>query len=409
MAGLLLVAADWTRFRGPDAEGTSPDSGAPASWSAEENVAWKTALPGFGASSPITLGDKIFLTSYSGYGLSEEEPGDQENLRLNVLAIDRAGGEILWAKSTTARLPETGYDESFIDLHGYASATPATDGKAVFAFFGRSGVLAYSVDGEPLWRTYVGDDTHGWGSAASPVLFENLVIVNASVESQSVVALDKSDGREVWRVEGVGRSWSTPLVVELPGGARELVISMEHKVLGVDPATGKELWECAGVRDYVCAGVIAHEGVVYITGGRKPQSFAIRAGGRGDVTESHVLWEIKKASKVATPVYHDGHLYWIDNKAAAVCVNAENGEVVYQERLDVSGRGDKVYASLVLVGDKLLGVTRQDGTVVLAAGPEFKEPGRNDLGDSSIFNATPTPSEDRLLVRSDRFLYAIGE
>jgi len=269
--------------------------------------------------------------------------------------------------------------------------------------------LAYTVDGEPLWRTFVGDDTHGWGSAASPVLFENLVIVNASVESQAVVALDKSDGREVWRAEGVGRSWSTPLVVELPGGTRELVVSMEGKVLGLDPATGKELWECAGVRDYVCAGVIAHEGIVYVTGGRKPQSFAIRAGGRGDVTESHLLWEIKKASKVATPVYHEGRLYWIDNKGAAVCVNAETGEVAYQERLDVSGRGDKVYASLVLAGDKLFGVTRQDGTVVLATGPEFKELGRNDLGDSSIFNATPTPSEDRLLVRSDRFLYSIGK
>ncbi|NQT15184.1 MAG: PQQ-binding-like beta-propeller repeat protein [Planctomycetes bacterium] len=235
------------------------------------------------------------------------------------------------------------------------------------------------------------------------------MIINASVESKSVVALHKSDGREVWRAEGVERSWSTPLVVDLPGGARELVVSMEEKVLGLDPATGKQLWECAGVRDYVCAGVIAHEGIVYVTGGRKPQSFAIRAGGRGDVTESHLLWEIKKASKVATPLYYEGHLYWIDNKAAAVCVNAETGEVAYRERLDVSGRGDKVYASLVLAGEKLYGVTRQDGTVVLAVGPEFKELGRNGLGDSSIFNATPTPSEDRLLLRSDRFLYAIGK
>jgi len=410
LAGLLLAAADWPRFRGPDAKGIAPTSGVPATWSPKENVVWKTALPGFGASSPITLGDKIFLTCYSGYGLDEDEPGDQEDLLLTVLAIDRADGEMLWAKSTTARLPEKAYDVGFVDLHGYASATPATDGKAVFAFFGRSGVVAYSVDGEPLWRVYVGDETHQWGSGASPVLFEDLVIINASVESKSVVALHKSDGREVWRVEGVGRSWSTPLVVDLPGGARELVVSMEEKVLGLDPVTGKQLWECAGVRDYVCAGVIAHEGIVYVTGGRKPQSFAIRAGGRGDVTESHLLWELRKCTKVPTPLLHDGLLYWVDQKGMAGCVDAKTGELVYQERLDdLSGTPDKVYASLVLADGKLYAVSCRSGTVVLATGREFKKLAQNDLGDPSVFNATPVIGNGQLLLRSDRFLYCIGK
>ncbi|MFH1920417.1 MAG: PQQ-binding-like beta-propeller repeat protein [Planctomycetota bacterium] len=408
LVALLFVAADWTRFRGPDAGGTSDDTGVPTTWSAEENVVWKTALPGFGASSPITLGDRVFLTCYSGYGFDADDPGDQEKLQLNVLAINRADGKILWAKGCEARLPDTEYG-GFIRLHGYASSTPATDGEAVYAFFGRSGVLAYSTDGEPLWRAYVGDGSHGWGSASSPVLYKNLVIVGASVESQSIVALDKSSGEEVWRVEGIEKSWSTPLVVETADGSQELVVSMLGKVLGLDPATGKELWQCAGVKDYVCAGVIAHEGIVYITGGRKPQSFAIRAGGRGDVTETHLVWEINKASKVATPVYHDGHLYWIDNKAAAVCVDAKTGEVVYEERLEISGKGDKVYASLVLVDGKLYGVSREDGAVVLAAKPEFEQIARNDLGDPSIFNATPVPSNGQLLLRSDRFLYCIGE
>ena len=149
----------------------------------------------------------------------------------------------------------------FIALHGYASGTPATDGKAVYAFFGRSGVLAYSLDGELLWRAGVGDGTHGWGSAASPILFEDLVIVNASVESQSIVALDKADrqgslaGRGDRASRGARRWWST-----CPTATQELVVSMKDKVLGLDPATGKQLWECAGVKDYVCPAVIAHEG-----------------------------------------------------------------------------------------------------------------------------------------------------
>ena len=409
VSALLLVAADWTRFRGPDARGVAHSPAVPVTWTERENVVWKTALPGFGSSSPITLGDKIFLTCYSGYGLDADEPGDQESLRHNVISIDRADGKLIWAKATEARLPEPAYDAGFIELHGYASGTLAADREAVYAFFGRSGVLAYSVDGKPLWRVYVGDGTHNWGSATSPILHNNLVIVNASVESESLVALDKADGREVWRVPGIKRSWSTPLVVDLPGGAQELVVSMEGKVLGLDPATGEELWQCAGVKDYVCPAVIAQEGIVYVTGGIKPHTLAIRAGGRGDVTETHLLWESNKATKVPTPLYHDGHLYWINQRGIATCVKADTGEVLYDERLDISGRGDKIYASLVLVDDKLYGVTRQAGTIVLAAKPEFELLARNDLGDSSIFNATPVPVDGQLLIRSNRFLYCIGK
>ncbi len=406
---LLSVAADWTRFRGPDARGVGDATGVPATWTADENVVWKTPLPGFGASSPITYGDKIFLTCYSGYGLSKDEPGEQEDLQHIVLSLSQADGHIVWAKATEARLPDTEYG-GFVALHGYASSTPTTDGQTLYTFFGRSGVLAYRLDGEPLWRAEVGDGTHNWGSGTSPILFENFLIVNASVESESVVALDKKTGEEVWRVPGIKASWSTPLVVDLPDGTHELVVSSHSKIRGIDPATGKELWECAGVPDYVCPGVTAHEGIVYVTGGRKPFTFAIRAGGRGDVTGTHVLWELRETPKVATPLYHDGHLYWISQRGVAVCVDARKGEVVYEERMKISGKGDKIYASPVLADGKLFCVTRADGTIVLAAGPEFNEIARNDLGDESVFNATPVPLDGgRLLLRSNRCLYCIGK
>ena len=408
LSTLLLLGADWTRFRGPDATGVASDKDTPVTWSAKENVVWKTPLPGFGASSPITLGDKIFLTCYSGYGLDPDRPGEQSNLKLHLVCVSRADGKILWDKTQEARTPETEY-RGFASLHGYASSTPTTDGQAVYAFFGRTGVVAYGLSGEPLWHNTVGDQTHAWGSAASPILWRNLLIVNASIESESLVALDKSNGKLAWRVEGIKESRSTPLVVDLPDGRQELVVSAHSKILGLDPATGQKLWQCTGVKDYVCPSVVAHEGIVFVTAGRKGQTLAIRAGGKGEVTKSHLVWELDKSPKVGTPSYYDGYLYWVSHQGVAVCVKADTGKVVYQQRLEIRGGGDKAYASLVAADGKLYAVTREDGALVLAAGPEFSELAHNRLGDKSIFNATPVIAEGRLLLRSDRHLYCIGK
>ncbi len=408
LLGIFASAgSDWPHFRGPGGDGIATEKGTPEKWGARDNLLWKTPLPGAGSSSPVTWGNKIFLTCYRGFGLDQDEPGDPANLELHVLALDRADGKIAW-DNTVKPLPPVGEFRSFVTLHGYASSTPATDGQAVYVFFGRSGVYAYSLDGQQLWHTEVGSNIHDWGSASSPVLAGNLVIVNASVESGSLVALDKASGKEVWRVGGMVQSWSTPVLVELPGGSQELVVSVKGKVLGIDPASGAELWRCAGVDDYICPAAVAHEGIVYVTGGRKPATLAIRAGGRGDVTASRLLWQVKKGSKVGTPLWHDGYLYWIAFNGTAECLKADTGETVYEQKLEIAGRGDKVYASLVLADDKLFGVTRQDGTVVLAAGPKFDELQRNRLGDKSVFNATPAVSGGQLLLRSDRFLYLIG-
>ncbi len=409
---VLFAGADWTRFRGPQGSGVSGDEGLPATWSAGENIVWKTPLPGFGASSPITLGKKIFLTSYSGYGLNRDNPGDEKNLLHHVLCIDAATGKILWDKTSKPVLPETGYDAGRVDLHGYASATPATDGEAVYVFFGKSGVWKYDLDGKTLWKAGVGTglDRHNWGSAASPILYKNLLIVNASVESKSIRALDKATGKEVWRFDDILSSWSTPLVVTTADGGRELVVIEATKVYGLDPATGKQFWFCTKGRDYNCPSIIAHKGVVYVVNSRQsPWLAAIRTGGRGDVTGSHVLWTKKWTTRVSTPVYYDGHLYAMDFLGQAHCVNAATGEQVYREKLDIRGDGDKIYASPVAVDGKLYGVTRLDGTVVLALSPEFKELARNRLADESVFNATPAVTGGRLLLRSDRALYCIGK
>ncbi len=409
VTALVLTGADWTRFRGPGASGVSEDTRLPTRWNEADGVAWKTELPGFGASSPITLGDQIFLTSYSGYGLDRDAPGEQANLEHHLTCLDRSDGQVVWSRSIDPVLPRTEYG-GFMPLHGYSSNTPVTDGQSVYAFFGNSGVFAFDLAGKPLWgRVSVGDLTHKWGSATSPVLHNDLLIVNASIESESIVALNKATGEEVWRTGGIGRSWGTPLLVEAIGGGEELVVSYEGTVVGLDPTTGKQLWESASVNDYVCPSVIGADGIVYITGGRKPLTMAVRTGGRGDVTDTHILWSIKKTPKVSTPVYHDGYLYWLDNKGIAYCANAKTGEEVYEERMRIGGRGDKVYASGVLADGKIYYVTRQDGTFVLATGPEFDQLAHNDLGDESVFNATPVVSKSQLLIRSDRFLYCIGK
>src|SRR5262249_28142432 len=151
----------------------------------------------------------------------------------------------------------------WLNHHGYASSTPVSDGKTVYVFFGVSGVHAFDLDGKPRWDASVGKGTNGWGSGTAPILYKDLLIVNASVESGALVALDKNTGKEKWRAEGISESWSTPVLVDVPKGQTELVVSGSHKVLGFDPETGKELWHADSFNWYVCPSVVAHDGVVY--------------------------------------------------------------------------------------------------------------------------------------------------
>ncbi|MDG2221996.1 MAG: PQQ-binding-like beta-propeller repeat protein [Rubripirellula sp.] len=394
-----VIAADWTQFRGPGGQGVTSETGLPLTWSDTENISWKTKLPGYGASSPIVLGDRLYVTCYSGYGIDRENPGSMEDLRLHVVCLHR-DGEILWDQQVEPRLPES---ERVRD-HGYAAATPVTDGKHLYIFFGKTGVLKFDLDGKQLWQADVGDKTHGWGCGTSPVLFENLVIVNASVESGSLVAIDKESGKEVWRADGMKASWNTPHLIQLGDGETyELVVSVKDKILAFDPASGDSLWSCEGIQDYVCPSIVSLDGILYVIGGRSSRAIAVKAGGRGDVTDTHRLWETKAGANVVSPVIYDGHLYWVsDRNTIAYCVRLEDGEVMYSERF----RGQP-YAS-ALVGDgKIYVVTRTGGTYILAAKPEFEQLAHNELDDRSTFNASPIAAHGKLYLRSNQFLYCI--
>ncbi|MEQ8785760.1 MAG: PQQ-binding-like beta-propeller repeat protein [Pirellulaceae bacterium] len=385
--------------------GVSAATGLPLTWSDSENVVWKTQLPGAGASSPIVVGDHIYLTCYTGYLVPGESGGSLDDLQRHLLCVQRDSGDILWDKPVKAKLPE----EERIRDHGYAANTPVADAERVYAFFGKSGVVAFDHQGNPLWQADVGSRTNGWGSGASPILHDDLLIVNASVESESLVALDRRTGEEKWRAGGIREAWNTPVVVTSTSGDKELVVPTHGKVLAFDPDTGDQLWSCeTDITWYMVPCAVAADGVVYILGGRSgTASLAVRAGGRGDVTDTHRLWTSNKGSNVTSPVYHDGHLYWAHEKLGiAYCAKAATGDLVYEQRLERAGQ---VYASTLLADGRVYHLNRDGRMFVLAAKPEFELLATNELRDGSLFNASPAVLGDRLLLRSDKFLYCIGE
>ena len=390
------TAQDWKNFRGPGGQGYSSETNLPSTWGDEENLTWKVKLPGAGSSSPIALGDKLYVTCYSGYGI-EGGGGSLDDLKLHLVCVNRKDGNIEWDTKIDSRQPES----DRVRDHGYAAATPATDGKHIYVFFGKTGVVKFDLAGKKVWQTSVGDGVHGWGCGTSPVLYKNLVIVNASVESGSVVAIDKESGEEKWRVKSMNRSWSTPHLVDVADGKQELVVNSKDEILAYDPATGDELWRCEGIPDYVCPSIVSHKGVVYVLGGRSSMTVAVKAGGKGKVNE---LWRARVGANVTSPVVYEDHLYWVsDRNKVAYCLSLSDGEVVYQERVD-----SQPYASAVIADGKIFVVTRRGGTIVLAAKPKFEKLAHNKLTDSQQFNASPIVSDGKLFLRSDQNLYCIA-
>lgn len=408
MTSAPIQAGDWPRFRGPNGDGVSTEGPIPAKWDLATNLKWKADLPGKGSSSPIVLGDRIFVTCYSGYG--EAAGGDAAQLARHLVCVDKPSGKILWTKTVKNSVEEDRY-QGFITEHGYASGTPVTDGERVYAFFGKSGVSAYDLEGNELWNAGVGTSSSNrrWGSAASLIVHGDSVIVNASEESRSIRSLDRKTGKENWKTEAdlLELAYGTPNVVK--NGDRELlVLAVPQEVWALNPENGKLAWFCeTKLSGNVSPSINTANGMIYVTGGYPATgSVAFKAEGKGDIT-SKITWTSRDASYVASPVLHEGHLYWIDDKGVAFCANAETGKTVYRERL-VGGGGRPVYASPVLCDGKLFIPSRWEGVYVIAAKPEFELLAENRFpDDKSDFNGTPAISGKQMFLRSDKALYCI--
>jgi len=409
---VAVSAGNWPQFRGPGGSGISKDKNIPSQWSETENLVWKMELPGPGSSSPIVWEDNIFLTCYSGYGLKEGE-GDGQNLKQHVLCINRNNGELKWEKTIPAAGAATDPYRGFITQHGYATATPVTDGERVFVFFGKSGIFAFNFEGKQLWRTPVGEESseRKWGSSTSPILYKDLLIANAAEESKAVYALDKNTGKEAWKVssEKLLYTYGSPAVANLPDGKAEIVIVLPTEAWGLDPETGERNWTATLPNENNIAPTpIVQDGIIYGAGGFRDQwTVAIRAGGKGDVSETNLLWKTKDSSYVPSFVLADGHLYWADHNGEARCLEASSGKLIYKEPLLPNGRF-LIYASPVLADGKLYVQTRKDGCFVLEAKPEYSVIAQNKFdSDDTEFNASPAICNSQILLRSNKALYCI--
>jgi len=417
-AGLAVASPraaqpEWPQFRGPNGSGIAPGDAQPATtWSDSQNVKWKVALPGPGSSSPIVAGERLFVTCYSGYGDGSSGAGP-EKLQRHLICVERKTGKVSWDRSVPAELPEDSYSGNLRE-HGYASSSPVTDGERVYVFFGKTGVLAFDFAGQQLWKVNLGRQSSNrrWGSGASPILYRNLVIINAAEEGRSVCALDKLTGKEAWKADAASLelSFGTPVLVECGGGRVDLALAVPGELWGMNPETGKLRWFAqTGIEGNVSPSVVAADGIVYATGGYPRQgTIAVRAGGKGDVTQTNVLWTSQNASYVPSPVVYQEHLFVVNDQGFAMCLEAKTGKLVYRERLPGLSGGKPFYASPVLANGHLYAVSRRNGTFFLEAKTEFKLLGQNKLaGDDTDFNATPAVAGNQLFLRSNRFLYCI--
>jgi outer membrane protein assembly factor BamB len=438
--------AQWDRFRGPNGSGVSLDaSPTPTTWSPDEHIRWKIDLPGPGSSSPIVVGDKVFVTCWSGYGTDESGSAGMSELKRHLLCIDRESGKIIWDKSVLAVLPEDNYQGMFAE-HGYASHTPTSDGERVYAFFGKTGVIAFDMHGNEVWRKEVGDglDERRWGSSSSPVLYKDTLFVTAAAESRSLIALEAKTGKEKWKqpADGFRSTWGTPILVKVDDQRTDLVIGVPFELWGFDTETGVLRWFYPNLEtDSFCSSVVADETAIYAVEGRSGGSVAIKIGGKDDVSKTNVLWSGRDRGRIVTPVLYQDRLYFFSG-GIANCIDAKTGKQVYQTRLRKSlaatsspagatdggnepsgergnfGRrgggggpgGGQDYASPIIAGGMIYSQGRNGDVYVIQPGDELKQIAINRVSaeTNEDFSATPAAAAGQLFIRSSKRLYCIG-
>ncbi|MFZ4985267.1 MAG: PQQ-binding-like beta-propeller repeat protein [Blastocatellia bacterium] len=421
-----VVATDhWPQFRGPGATGVVEDPRLPDTWSATENIAWKTPVPGLGWSSPIVWGDRIFLTSVVKQG-STEAPRkglyfggerydlSKEDHRWMVYALDFRTGRIVWEREAFRGLVRASRHLK----NSYASETPVTDGRYLYAYFGNLGLFCYDLKGTLVWKKdFEPHKTRfGWGTAASPVLHgDRLFILNDNDESSYLLALDKRTGRQLWRVEReAGTNWATPYVWE-NGQQTELIVPGTKAVRAYD-LDGRQLWEFSGMSSIVIPTPFSKFGLLYIASGyvgdQHRPVYAIRPGASGDISlregetsNRHIAWYQRQAGPYnPSPIVYGDQYYTLLDRGFFTAHDARTGREIYgKQRIDLNAGA--FTASPWAYNGRIFCLSEDGDTFVLQAGAEYKQLAKNSLGEMSM--ATPAIARGSLFIRTAANLYRI--
>jgi outer membrane protein assembly factor BamB len=412
---------NWPQWRGPGGQGVSAETELPTEWTIEKNVVWKTELPGSGMSSPIVWGDRIYLTAViegeavPGQRAVKHRQGKEEDWihpdsvaadkrhTFKVVAVDAKSGKILWDR--------TAYDGTVYDARhrrsSFAGPTPVTDGAMVYAYFGPEGLYAYDAAGTLAWKAVEKFPTLGLGTGTSPVLYENLVIIQRDEDNgdmSALVAYDKKTGKEVWNAKRtIEISWGTPVLVQA-GGRTELVTNGNERIIAYDPATGKELWQATGVQSNAIHTPVVGHGLVIVTAGFPVKKvIALRPGAVAD--DRRVAWEYTKGTGyVLSNILYRDYLYLFTDNGIVTCIDPKTGAVKYEGgRVPVPAR---FMGSPVAFGG-YVAMTSEDGdTYMLKAGPTHAIERTNSIGEP-VFSS-PAIANGRIYIRAEKHLFAIG-
>ena len=427
LAGTSVMASDWPSWRGPLGTGSTTETRLPERWSATENIAWKAPLGGLGVSSPIVAGNRIVVTSQLGSGV--RSPGNHPRLVQGgnadaagerpiearataddrtfflVEAFNRADGRRLWEY----RLEATGTLPGVHDKHNLASPSPVTDGQMIYAWFGTGQIVALDMNGRLVWQRHLGTEISpfdvAWGHSSSPALFgDALILLCDHAPVSYLLAVDKRTGKEKWKADrGKGKmSYSTPLVIETAAGP-ELIVNSSERIDAYDPRTGALLWHTGTTNRFPIPVPVFHDGMIYASRGyRSGPYMAIRPGGKGDVTATHIAWESPTGAPYISSLVHDGGLIYMATDVGGVTVvDAKTGARVWQQRID------GIFTASPVAGDgKVYFVSETGETIVMKSGRTPEVIARNDIGQRLM--GSPAISEGQIFLRSDDQLFAIG-
>jgi outer membrane protein assembly factor BamB len=413
-----LDPGEWRQWRGPMNTGMAAGD-APSTWDDRTNVAFKVEIPGRGFSTPVVAGNRIFLTTAipatggpagqpRGGGPGGGAAAGIEH-RFEVMALDRATGKTVWQRTATTAVPHEGYHHIY---GSFASNSPVTDGKRLFAFFGSRGLYAYDVDGNELWKKDFGVQMRmhlQFGEGSAVVLEgDRLLVLFDHIGDSFLASLDASSGREIWRTPRTDpTNWSTPYIAE-HGGQRQVIVSSSGKVRAYELDTGRQIWEAGGLGSNTIPQPVQHGDLVYVMSGhRNPKLMAIRLGRTGDLTDTDaIVWShTRGVSYTASPLLHDGKLYVLTDTAQLSCFDAVTGEAHYQQvRLD---KPYNIKASPVGANGKLYVATEEGDVVVVRMGEKFEVIATNTLTDQS-FIATPVIAGGEIFLRSRTHLFRIS-